>query len=417
MHHQDHTPEHFPESGPTDLAFLFIGGEHQILHLAPVAAEISNRRPDLMVRCVCADARTATALLAVASTMHAEKMLVTQLPLPWAARAAVRMTRRREAAKGPLLASIRWHVRDARAVIVPERTSAMLRKLGWRRPIIHFRHGAGDRAPASETRLKAFDAIMVAGSKDIERAVLQGIDRERLHAAGYIKLDYLRNAVASRDRIFDNDRQTILYNPHFDRNISSIGIARDVIDRFRQQDRYNLIYAPHIRAVKNLSAAARIEWEALAVPGRILIDLGSSGLFDMRYVRTADFYLGDMSSQLYEFLERPRPVAFLNVHGADWQQDPRYAGWRLGEVATGPQDMFAAINRAFERQPEQVTRQIEAVAFAFGEYRGSIGRAADILLEILGSTEKAGAGSGLGVLAVAGAPHDDIRGRARAETN
>lgn len=372
-----------------DLAFLFIGGIHQVLHLAPVAAEISRRRPDLAVHCICGDAGTAAALRAVAAAMDAGRMAITTMPIPLTSRLMVRLTGRKAAGKGPLLAAIRWRARHARAIIVPERTSAALRTLGWRKPLIHFRHGAGDRAPASEARLSAFDLIVAPGEKDIARAVALGVDRARLRAAGYVKLDYLRIGAACADRLFDNDLPTVMYNPHFDARISSMGIAADVIARFRDQDRYNLIFAPHIRAVEDLSATERANLAALAVPGRIIIDLGSPSLFDMRYAQAADLYLGDMSSQLYEFLARLRPVTFINAHGVDWRHDPRYSGWHLGEVADGADDILAAVDRAFAGQKRKIGLQEEAVAFAFGDYRGAIARAADIVLDFLSAADRA----------------------------
>lgn len=51
-----------------DLAFLFIGGVHQVLHLAPVAVEVSRRCPHLSVHCICWDAGTAAALRAVVAS-------------------------------------------------------------------------------------------------------------------------------------------------------------------------------------------------------------------------------------------------------------------------------------------------------------------------------------------------------------
>jgi CDP-glycerol glycerophosphotransferase (TagB/SpsB family) len=195
--------------------------------------------------------------------------------------------------------------------------------------------------------------------------------------------------------VFDNDRPTVMYNPHFDASTSSIGIAAQVIERFRQQQRYNLIFAPHIRAVEDFTLAQRQAFEALAMPGRVLIDLGSPSLFDMRYVQAADLYLGDMSSQLYEFLARPRPVAFINAHGVDWQHESRHAGWHLGEVASGADDVLDAVDRAFAGHSAKQVAQEQAVAFAFGDYRGAIGRGADLLLEYL-ATAARGSGKGAG---------------------
>lgn len=364
-----------------DLAFLFIGGVHHVLHLAPVAVEISRRRPDLAVECICGDGATAAAVKAVASASAGIR--VTEMQTSVLSRLMMAVTGRRSAGKGPLLAAIRWRTRRARAIIVPERTSAKLRMMGWRGPLIHFRHGAGDRAPASEARLRAFDLIIVPGGKDIERAVSRGIDPSRLRTAGYVKLDYLHAAPAAAAPLFDNGLKTVFYNPHFDARTSSIGIAREVIAQFRGQDRYNLVFAPHVRAVENLSVGERRALEELAVPGRILVDLGSPGLFDMRYVKGADLYLGDMSSQLYEFLVRPRPAAFINRHRVNWREDSRYAGWHLGEVADSVSDLMETVDRAFAGHAQKAPLQEQAVDFAFGDYRGATRRAADIVLDFL----------------------------------
>jgi hypothetical protein len=40
----------------------------------------------------------------------------------------------------------------------------------------------------------------------------------------------------------------------------------------------------------------------MAVPGRVLVDTGSPQMIDMSHVAVADLYLGDVSSQVYEFL-------------------------------------------------------------------------------------------------------------------
>lgn len=366
-----------------NLCFAFIGGTHQLYHVVPVAAEISKQYPNISVSCLCTDAADEAALHEIASQMSADRMQVIRLPVPWSAKLAVRITGKKSAAKGTILASMRWKARHASAIIVPERTSSVLRKMGWRKPLIHFMHGAGDRALASDKRLGSFDHIVMFGEKDIQRAIKQGIDPDRLHLGRYVKLDYLRNTPPPADRLFPNDRPVVVYNPHFDRSVSSLNIARDVIETFRQQDRYNLVFAPHIRGVENLSAADRESFQSLAIDGKVIIDLGSANLFNMRYTRTADVYLGDISSQLYEFLSRPRPAVFINAHGVDWQDNPHYAGWHLGDVVERPAAIMAAIDHAIANHPQVTEAQASAVKFAFGEYEGAIKLGADLIIEAL----------------------------------
>lgn len=367
-----------------DIAFIFIGGPHQVLHLAPVAAALSRTRPDLRVACICADDETAAVLSQVQAGMDAPDLAVTQVDTPWLGRVAARLLGRRNAAKGPVLARLALGLRRARAIVVPERTSAALRYLGWRGLLVHFRHGAGDRALKAEHRLKAFDLVVSPGEKGIERAVeLQQLPRERLRSCGYVKLDYLAAARGARPRLFANERPTVVYNPHFDASLSSLGIAETVVSAFADQDRYNLIFAPHIRVSNDLDGAALAAWTRFADPDRMIVDLRSPRLLDMTYLRAADIYLGDVSSQLYEFLVEPRPAAFLNAHGVAWRADKRYAGWHLGEVAAGVDDVFAAIERARRGHAAIAARQAAAVERAVGAYRGASARGARILAEAL----------------------------------
>jgi CDP-glycerol glycerophosphotransferase (TagB/SpsB family) len=284
------------------------------------------------------------------------------------------------------------HRRLARcdAIVAAERTSAWLRKLGHSKTLmIHFRHGAGDRAPASEARLQAFDLVVVPGEKDVRRAVAQGFPAERLRVCGYVKLDYCGTEGASGVRFANdrpggrlaNDRPIVLYNPHFDPALSSLGVAEAVVAKFAAQNRYNLIVAPHIRASGKMSKAERARWRAMAVPGTIVVDLDSPALVDMSYTRAADVYLGDVSSQVYEFWVRPRPAAFLNAHRVAWQGDLRYAGWALGEVADDLDQVLPAIDRAIAEHATVRDAQRDAVAHAFGQIAGAARRGAAIVAE------------------------------------
>jgi CDP-glycerol glycerophosphotransferase (TagB/SpsB family) len=78
----------------------------------------------------------------------------------------------------------------------------------------------------------------------------------------------------------------------------------------------------------------------------IRVDLGSNCCIDMTYTLGADIYLGDVSSQIYEFLLQPRPCVFLNAHGAQWQDDPNYLHWTCGPVLQGVAALDETLGRA-----------------------------------------------------------------------
>lgn len=371
-----------------EVAFLFIGGVHQVFHLAPVAAELSRLYPEIDVRCFYSEAETGAALAQISEEDGADRLDLVRVQPPRLSIAAARLLNRSSITKLPLLYRLSGRLRKARAIVTAERTSAALRRLGLPSTLlITFRHGAGDRAPKSEKRLKAFDLIVVPGEKDVRRAVgAHGIDCARVRAAGYVKLDYLQRRAAGRRRLFDDDRPVVLYNPHFDPAISSWPQAADVIRLFAAQDRYNLVVAPHIRLSHDMKEEAKRRWHALS-DRHVIVDLDSPNLIDMTYVRSADIYLGDMSSQLYEFLIDPRPAAFFNAHQVDWRRNPRYAGWHLGEVSSHLRDIIPALDRAVAGHLEKAADQRGAVREAFGDYEGAARRGAQIVAEaVLGSS-------------------------------
>ena len=365
-----------------EAAFLFIGGVHHVFHLAPVATELSRLYPELHVACFYSGTDTGAALAQVRDEERAERMELVRIAPPAPSEIAARLLGRASITKLPLLFRLSGRLRKARAIVTAERTSAALRSLGLvSTQLIHFRHGAGDRAPKSEKRLRAFDLIVVPGEKDIRRAIgRHGIDPARIRATGYVKLEYLSRRSAGRRILFDDDRPIVLYNPHFDPTISSWPLAAEVIRLFGDQDRYNLVVAPHIRLSLDMKEEARQRWRSLG-SRHVIVDMDSPNLVDMTYSRGADIYLGDMSSQLYEFLIDPRPAVFFNAHKVDWRHDPRYAGWHLGEVASHLRDVIPALDRALANHLELAPRQRAAVREAFGDYEGASRRGAEIVAE------------------------------------
>lgn len=370
-----------------EFAFLFIGGPHQVFHLAPVAARLSQLAPRARVTCLYPDDETGNALEHVRGRMAADRLVLERIAPPAWAEGLARILHHQSLRKLPTLMRLATRLKRAAAIITPERTSAALRHMGLGRSLmIHFRHGAGDRAPSSESRLRAFDMVAVPGKKDVRRAVgVQHLDPARVRQCGYVKLDYLSRCGGARPALFPNDRPVVFYNAHFDLGLSSWARAREVVDAFRRQDAYNLVVAPHIRLGGDMSADERAEWTRLADPERIIVDFDSVRMIDMTYAQAADVYLGDMSSQFYEFLATPRPAVFVNAHGADWRADPRYAGWHLGEVVDEPGDIIAAVDRARERHPALIERQRDATREAFGDYGGAIERGAELILETTAS--------------------------------
>ena len=75
---------------------------------------------------------------------------------------------------------------------------------------------------------------------------------------------------------------------------------------------------------------------------------------------------GDVSSQVYEFLARPRPCLFLDAHATDWRGNPDYRFWTLGDVVDDIAAIPAALDAAPARHPLYAAAQRAAVAESVG---------------------------------------------------
>ncbi|TZG27817.1 hypothetical protein [Sphingomonas montanisoli] len=260
------------------------------------------------------------------------------------------------------------------AIALPERTSILLRKLGVKHPrFIHLDHGAGDRAAGFDRRIRRFDFVLMAGPKHRERLMRERLIAPQRHAVvGYPKFE-AADAIRDPDwRPFANDLPIVLYNPHFSPLGSWKPCVEQVLEAFAAQDRYNLLLAPHVRLLDGKEAQAR--WAPLLdrFDGhpRIHIDRGSDRAIDMTHTSLADLYLGDVSSQVYEYLRTPRPCLFLNPHRVDWVEDENYGHWHYGEVLDGEtldgaNDIIAAVDRAFADHPRYRPVQERGMARTF----------------------------------------------------
>ena len=350
------------------IGFLFLGGEHQVLHMAPVAAELdAGGRARVVIFALPGErARVAGALDRFG--MHAP---VRSLEAHWLLLGMDRVFAGLSDFKVPGLLANRRLFAGLDALVVAERTSTLLKRLPGPKPyLIHIPHGAGDRAKGFEKRIRLFDHVIVAGPKDRDRMIAEGlVDPEHCQVSGYIKRAAVRSLLPQEgpERLFANDRPVILYNPHFDRKLSSWDKFADaLISAIEQQDHFNLVVAPHVRLRGRLSAAERRRFEARAMPDRIIVDFGSSRSCDMTYTLGADLYVGDVSSQVYECLDRPKPCFFLNPGVKDWLADPSFAHWQLGEVIDDPDEILEALDHAIECHPLFAPLQQSAVSRATG---------------------------------------------------
>lgn len=282
------------------------------------------------------------------------------------------------------------------ALVVPETTSTILRthlKVD-KVKLILMPHGAGDRQISFSPGNRHFDLVLLPGKKTQTQMLKANVIRPDANKiVGYPKFD--SPTLGSRKKYFDNDKPVVLYNPHFDPKLSSwFDYGEKILDYFANQDRYNLIFAPHVMLFQRMflgSVEHRTMKLRRTLPQRfkglrhIHIDTGSINSVDMSYTRAADIYLGDVSSQIYEFIERPRPAIFINSHDAQWQNNDYYKFWNFGEVVNSLDNLDQALLRSETLKPEYAKVQNETFldSFDFDPERSSSHRAALAIAEFM----------------------------------
>ena len=324
---------------------------HQVLHAAPVAAELSRRHPRIAVILLTAGPVVEAMLERVLACYPDHRCTVLRLDLPVPLRVA-------SAALRPVVhagksARLRWHrhrFAELDAMVTPEKTSLALRNDPALRHLtfIHTRHGAGDREVGFDARAGRFDLVLAAGEKVRRRLIDSGvIAADRCRVVGYPKFD-VAPRLARPQRPFQASRPTVIYNPHYSNAESSWPRwGRDVLDFFRSSTDYNLIFAPHVvlysRPLRHRARPLRRYRHA----SNISVDTGGLAGSDMSHLLAADIYLGDVSSQVYEFLWQPRPCVFLDAHRLRHREPAENLRfWQAGEVVSDLKALPSALERA-----------------------------------------------------------------------
>lgn len=329
-----------------EIAFLALAQAHQHLHWLPAALRLA-REPGVRVT-VLASSRAGLKLI---RGFDPDATLdLRWLPTPALHRDGLFSPPKRRL-------TMLLHQRTIRrfpTIVTTETTSALLRRLpGFTSRMIHLKHGAGDRDGGYNPKHAAFDLTLVNGPKDKQRLIERGLGSdENIAVVGYAKFEL---AGAKRARPFADERPLALYNPHFDPAVSSWHAhGKRIVEAMGAIPDWNFVVAPHVKSKGGPAIAS--------TPANLVVDPGSVASIDMSYTEAADVYIGDVSSQVYEFIRRPRPCIFLNLDRLDWRDDEHYAHWHLGQVIDRIDDLGPALARAAGIQPRFEPLQRAAVA-------------------------------------------------------
>jgi hypothetical protein len=327
------------------IAFLALAEAHQHLHWIPAALRLAAE-PGVTVDVLGASREG----LKLVERFDPERRLgLVRLRLP--GRRADGLFEHQPRKLSVLLHHLRLMRYDA--IVTTETSSSVLKRLPWFRvPLIHLKHGAGDSEVGYNDKHRHFDLTLVNGPKDKQRLIAKGLARsDQVAVVGYAKFEL----IARPQPLFDDARPIALYNAHAKAPGSTwFDHAPALVAEMERIANWNFVVAPHVK----LTGGPMVTSDA----PNVRIDRGSMASIDMSYTQAADVYIGDASSQVYEFLRQPRPCIFLNLDRVEWRGVERYTHWSLGQVIDEVSDLGPALARAAALQPGFEPLQREALA-------------------------------------------------------
>jgi hypothetical protein len=340
---------------------------HQVPHVAPHAFALSRARPDWDITVACSSKAEADFAQEIGTLYPGHHCRIERLPVPLWASAIDPIAKHFAFLRKRVVQSANLdRFAGFDAIVVPEMTSLNMRNHDCMAGVkfIFTTHGAGDgynQFGNFNARIDTFDLVLLPGPHIAGALQDNGYLAETPYGlVGYSKFE-IEALAAQRSRLFDNDRPTVLYNPT--QNPAGCSWHRygtDVLDFFYQSDDYNLIFAPHVLLfARAFTRGARLPRRYRSTEN-VLIDLGSRASIDMTYLNAVDIYLGDMSSQIYEFIARPRPAVFLDPFDAD--QPRNFRSWTFGPVIDQVDQLGPALARTRNEFDQYRPKQEAALA-------------------------------------------------------
>lgn len=364
---------------------------HQVPHMVPYAFELSRLYQNLEVSVLCSTVAEMKFAQEIGEGYAGHRCKIVQLDVP----NFVELV-------DPVLSKIvfaRKHFALSHNVellskfdvlVVPEITSLKLKKKNGfdKVKMVFTHHGAGDRLVGTlDKKISEFDLTFVPGEKYADRLLEMGlVTKDKLVVCGYPKFEAMERLGIKKRKFFKNDRPVVIYNPHHTKSQSSWHkMGCDILDYFYESNDYNLIFAPHTMLFKRAWSKGGTLPSRYKSSENVLIDTGSRALSDMTYLRASDIYLGDASSQVYEFLEGPRPCVFLNAHHTNWQNDPHYRHWTFGPVVDDIAKLDAALGEIETGHKKYISTQLDSIEYTFSSSDVSVGvRGATAIAQMLG---------------------------------
>ncbi|MAZ71893.1 MAG: hypothetical protein CMC70_01980 [Flavobacteriaceae bacterium] len=330
------------------IAFLFLDEIHHVNHFVSVAVALAEKNEVHILTYPGKHSYLRNAL----QKLQGEKVIVEELKtLPF--RAFTDKLKKRELPRKGfwLKKNMKYLLHNFDALIFTDffhRYVLDARHNKTKPKLIKFTHGTPGRGYTFKNDMVEFDFQLLPGNFYKQLLEEKNLLAQNYAVVGYPKLDAVQRK--ETPDFFSNNKPIILYNPHFAEPLSSWHLwGLKLLDWFYHQNTYNLIFAPHINLFEHKGGASpETIPEKYFKAEHMHIDLGSEESVDMTYIMAADLYLGDVSSQVYEFITTPRPCVFLNPQQIDHAKDVKFRFWKCGPVLTAVEALPSSLENAFE---------------------------------------------------------------------
>lgn len=362
-----------PERRGAAVAFLFLGESLLIPHLLPIVEALAVTAPDMPVDLWVRDPATETILRERVGR-------------------AARIRRAPGFGEGRpqkllLLARLLPHLWKVPVVVCAEQTSLWIPRLlpgRWR--FVKTSHGVGSMSARDDRRRRVAWRLLVPSERERRTYLDRGLPPETVIATGYVKASFKGQSVHPH---FVQPRPIILYAPHWQRHRSSWwDWGRRIVAMLGEQQDFNVILAPHQRLIERDPEVRRV-LASVADRPHVHTDLDSFAMVDGSYTAAADIYLGDTSSQVVEFLARPRPCVFLNSQRIDWRATDDHGFWECGEVVDDPERIMGALEDAASLHGYYHAVQTQFAADSLGDCSTEAPmRAAGVVLEAVQASQE-----------------------------
>lgn len=368
------------------VAFIYIAEPYQCYHTASVASALA-RIPDFQVTEYVNFPETIFHLNKIRQDINEPELPVKFFKKSPLAKLLGR-TKRFDRERIVVLRENIAELNSYDAIIATEYTAGILKNMGLEKPkLICIMHGAGDRLVNDEALIKNFDFTLLPGPKVREYFQNLGyLNAQNSKVIGYPKFDIFEAVGKKSSFKFKNGKDFVLYNPHYQKKTKTYDTCLNkMIAGFGKQDIYNLLISPHIKIFHKDFGFYK---KTLKKKNNhtVFIDTGSPAMLDMTYTSSASIYIGDGSSQVYEFLVNPRPCIFLNPKKLEWRGNRNFLHWTLGEVVESPDQIMPAVFRAFDKHIFYRPLQERLFLETFGApILGASQRGADAIFEYLTS--------------------------------